>query len=350
MPTPTPGPTDKITVIGVTYEEEGTGTVRNVDGAGTRGWGILKEYRVKVEIRTLADAFDPGDYDIQLNLHSQDTGIYHSQPGVLSVCHPEKPGTETDWKRIRPNRTGLEWRVSFDLIRCSIGVENNKGLTMLVKHKDDRVGPVFSKNITNKIPRAPHREGIYSLGYHLNYTSVEGVAPTTYSVDTPDEAQARKAVSIAADDWETAVDDAISIKPSQDIASGDFDIVRISPYWWGSPGICNPEKSYACITVNVDADSHINGSHRIRVSYPPSKPVDDDAPRWTNKLDLALDDSSRGLYYYFPNGMAHELGHAFGLSHTRDSKHTMGPYNFTYVQITPNDQHGMEQAVASHDD
>ena len=124
----------------------------------------------------------------------------------------------------------------------------------------------------------------------------------------------------------------------------------ISPYWRGSPDICRTGRALACITVAVDADSHIIGSHLLKVSYPPEAPIDGKTPQWTNNLDKAQDDNTRGLFYYLPNVMEHEFGHAFGLGHARSRQHTMGKYDFFYLNLTTNDQHGMEQAIASHGD
>ena len=88
----------------------------------------------------------------------------------------------------------------------------------------------------------------------------------------------------------------------------------------------------------------------IRISYPPDEPIDGKAPQWTNNVDKAQDDETIGLFYYLPNVMEHELGHAFGLGHARSRQHTMGKYDFFYLYLTTNDQHGMEQAIASHGD
>ena len=82
---------------------------------------------------------------------------------------------------------------------------------MLVRLKDDKTGPVYSKRVAGKVPQARHRDGDYEIVYILDYRSVEGVPPS-YSVATPDEAEGKKAADKAADNWETVMDDAISIK------------------------------------------------------------------------------------------------------------------------------------------
>ena len=130
MSTPKPKPTDKMVVRGVTYIDEQY-NIRNIDDSETRLWGILKEYYVRIKIETTSAAFDPGDYEIQLKINSQDTGLYY-QPTNPSVCHPEKPKTETEWKQLRP-LGAQQWSTSFRLIRCAIGTGNNEDLTMLVQ-------------------------------------------------------------------------------------------------------------------------------------------------------------------------------------------------------------------------
>ena len=345
MSTPKPKPTDKMVVRGVTYIDEQY-NIRNIDDSETRLWSILKEYYVRVKIGTLSGAFDPGDYEIQLKINSQDTGLYY-QPTNPSVCHPEKPKTETGWKQLRP-LGAQQWSTSFRLIRCAIGT-GNEDLTMLVRLKDDKTGPVYSKRVAGKVPQARHRDGNYEIVYILDYRSVEGVPPS-YSVATPDEAEAKKAVDKAADNWETVMDDAISIKHFSEVSDPNSTNTVISPYWRGSPGICRMGHALACMIVAVDADSHIIGSHLLKVSYPPGTPIDGETPQWTNDLDLAQDGNTEGLFYYLPNVMEHELGHAFGLGHARSRQHTMGKYDFFYLHLTTNDQHGMEQVIASHGD
>ena len=337
-----------MVVLGVTYLAEFTSNVHNIDDIETQHWGILKEYHVRVEIGTLAVAFDPGDYEIQLKINSQDTGLYYSPPGHPSVCHPEKPNTETTWRPLRPNRGVLQWRASFALIRCGIGTGNNEDLTMLVRLKDDKAGPVYSKRVAGKVPQARHRDGNYELIYSLNYRSVDGVRPP-YPVDTPDEAEAKEAADKAAHNWETVMDDAISIKHYSDVEDA-VTTVRISPYWKGSPDICSLGNFLGCISIPTDSESHIYGTHRMRVVYPPAKPRDGVTPRWTNDIDQAQEGDTLGLFYYLPTLMAHEFGHAFGLGHPTSSRHTMGSYDYFYLYLTTNDQYGMEQAIAPHDD
>ena len=221
---------------------------------------------------------------------------------------------------------------------------------MLVRLKDDKTGPVYSKRVAGKVPQARHRHDDYELVYILDYRSVEGVPPS-YTVATPDEAEAKKATDKAADNWETVMDDAISIKHFLEVSDPNSTNTVVSPYWRGSPGVCRTGHALACITYAVDADSHIVGSHLLKVSYPPGSPIDGDTPQWTNDLDLAQADSDTiGLFYYLPNVLEHELGHAFGLGHARSRQHTMGKYDFFYLYLTTNDQHGMEQAIASHGD
>ena len=60
----------------MTYIDEGY-NVRNIDDDETRLWDILKEYYVRVKIGTLSGVFNPGDYEIQLKINSQDTGLYY---------------------------------------------------------------------------------------------------------------------------------------------------------------------------------------------------------------------------------------------------------------------------------
>ena len=296
-PTPTPHPPKfTFTVERVGEEEEPESTRIDSDDLD---WYVLQRRRVKVNF-TVPSGVNIDDYEFNLRLHSNRTGMYSVSGASRGTCRP-LGNTESGWFSSTLKR--------LIVIRCGVG-DGARGSELMIRKEQDKAALPSIR--TGAIRMGKHRHDA-ETSYYFDLSAAWGSRPSfvpavytqLYRLMLP------KGLKIAADTW-NATRNTPFLVPHE--GSGVPGITAFG-YWYGGSD-CD-SSSLACTRSHIAPHPHIHNA-AIAVRLPPNeKNGQGYRTFWTNDLDQAmLFDTVKGRqYYYLPHIFMHEIGHAMGTGH-----------------------------------
>ncbi len=278
-----------------------------------------------------------GDYEFRFESNPSHTGYYiirnHDED-----CGLANQGDEaTSWS----TNTGPVVR----LIRCGLGESGNTGFHVLARRLGTVNGTVIHQ--TGEITQALHRDGQttfyqdldYPEGAKTNYASLGHYKPTVIA----------RAVAEGKNGVDRAV---IGLSPLREVTTDDAH-VTIKAFWrdGGTPRTCSVD-AVACYYM-TNTYPHLNDDN-LWITVPPvafdpvTFPMESE---WTDSSAVSTDPMTNGRYFFLPNILAHEFGHALGLKHlSRVEAHIMSEYTKMYEWAGPStgDLNGFREVANPH--
>ena len=269
------------------------------DAVYASNWKVLESAHIVVTVERNSDTVPLSDYTFNLMLRPDSTGIYFDGTKSASCYSGKEAATESGFLSYF-ERDANSVHVYFDAIRCGIGDNNNRGLSVVAKAPD---GSLITLN-TGSVPQAAHRhkEGGPPLVYRIFPADISGSRPG-YMTERPNIELQKNLVS-AADTgrlmWGYQNGRAL-FRVMESPPDGGAEI-SISWYWAGSPPSGCSRASLACAATRY-GDSHASGDTEIKLSYPPRGEYDAgvSVTEWTLKYDRAIDSRWPGRYSYLPS-------------------------------------------------
>ena len=285
-PTPKPKPTVLFRASVFNVDNE------SVHDGAPMSWDIFQERLLRIDIETVARGTVMADYDFQLYTNPSGTGLhtYRGNPD----CDGGHLFDSSNWVKGPVLHVGLT--------RCGLGEVRNDGVQ--VRGRLSPAGTPFVVTNTRNFMQATHFEG-GRIGYYFNLEPIYGTRPETLSDDYFNKKILKDSAADAAD----ALNGARS-----GILSEGSDI-PVAAFWDGGGKCGGPPHGLACHIgfVNDRTLPHYNRAE-MWVRYPPNGFVKGNPTEWTNDPNLISADRE-GIYYFLPQAIAHEFGHAFGLDH-----------------------------------
>ena len=263
-----------------------------------------------------------------------------------SKCNWQSPpSAETEW---------VDLGTSFYLVRCKLGTGN---ADIVVKKR-----PKSGTNRTESTVRTLEdiSQSWHHADHHVSYKITSPLLGTRPSgayqgYTTLSQRESDTGINNAASIWN-------HLDPLDPLWQGQtvpltFDSVSASPDvtikgYWNPEGTQLPEKcgyddALACIRPG-GVYPHF-GRSEMWIKYPPSISGRLSYVRWTNNIDDAK--SMPGTYYYLPETIMHEFGHAAGLGHSAGRSYSiMGTQRLSIVHGAPQtyDRYGMKYTYQGH--